>query len=89
MVDILSKTKGQAGSLKKGIDGVLEMRRSVDSNAEQTVQEVLNCFQKLSARLNACCEELIHDVEELKKSETEVFGNSTRITGSCLRKCAK
>ena len=43
------------------------MRRSVDSNAEQTVQEVLNCFQKLSARLNACCEELIHDVEELKK----------------------
>ena len=67
VVEILSKTKGQAGSLKKAIDGVLEMKRSVDSNAEQTVQEVLNCFQKLSARLNACCEELIHDVEELKK----------------------
>ena len=67
VVEILSKTKGQAGSLKKAIDGVLEMRRSVDSNAEQTVQEVLNCFQKLSARLNARCEELIHDVEELKK----------------------
>ena len=45
MVEILSKTKGQAGSLKKAIDGVLEMRRSVDSNAEQTVQEVLNCFR--------------------------------------------
>ena len=67
MVEILSKTKGQAGSLKKAIDGVLEMRKSVDSNAEQTVQEVLNCFQKLSAHLNACCEELIHNVEELKK----------------------
>ena len=67
MVEILSKTKGQAGSLKKAIDGVSEMRRSVDLNADQTVQEVLNCFQKLSACLNARCEELIHDVEEIKK----------------------
>ena len=67
MVEILSKTKGQAGWLKKAIDGVSEMRRSVDLNADQTVQEVLNCFQKLSACLNARCEELIHDVEEIKK----------------------
>ena len=67
VVEILSKTKGQAGSLKKAIDGVSEMRRSVDLNADQTVQEVLNCFQKLSACLNARCEELIHDVEEIKK----------------------
>ena len=67
MVEILSKTKGQAGSLKKAIDGVSEMRRSVDLNADQTVQEVLNCFLKLSACLNARCEELIHDVEEIKK----------------------
>ena len=67
MVEILSKTKGQAGSLKKAIDGVSEMRRSVDLNANQTVQEVLNCFLKLSACLNARCEELIHDVEEIKK----------------------
>ena len=67
MVEILSKTKGQAGSLKKAIDGVSEMRRSVDLNADQTVQEVRNCFLKLSARLNARCEELIHDVEEIKK----------------------
>ena len=67
VVEILSKTKGQAGSLKKAIDGVSEMRRSVDLNADQTVQEVLNCFLKLSACLNARCEELIHDVEEIKK----------------------
>ena len=67
VVEILSKTKGQAGSLKKAIDGVSEMRRSVDLNANQTVQEVLNCFLKLSACLNARCEELIHDVEEIKK----------------------
>ena len=67
VVEILSKTKGQAGSLKKAIDGISEMRRSVDLNADQTVQEVLNCFLKLSARLNARCEELIHDVEEIKK----------------------
>ena len=67
VVEILSKTKGQAGSLKKAIDGVSEVRRSVDLNADQTVQEVLNCFQKLSACLNARCEELIHDVEEIKK----------------------
>ena len=67
MVEILSKTKGQARSLKKAIDGVSEMRRSVDLNADQTVQEVRNCFLKLSARLNARCEELIHDVEEIKK----------------------
>ena len=67
VVEILSKTKGQAGSLKKAIDGISEMRRSVDLNADQTVQEVLNCFEKLSDCLNARCEELIHDVEELKK----------------------
>ena len=67
VVEILSKTKGQAGSLKKAIDGVSEMRRSVDLNADQTVQEVFNCFEKLSDYLNARCDELIHDVEELKK----------------------
>ena len=67
VVEILSKTKGQAGSLKKAIDGISEMRRNVDLNADQTVQEVLNCFEKLSDCLNARCEELIHDVEELKK----------------------
>ncbi|XP_022808322.1 tripartite motif-containing protein 45-like [Stylophora pistillata] len=73
VVEILSRTKRQAGLLKKGIDGVLQMRRSVALNAEQTVQEVHNCFQKLSACLNARCEELIRDVEELKKMKEKTL----------------
>ncbi|PFX12653.1 Tripartite motif-containing protein 45 [Stylophora pistillata] len=73
VVEILSRTKRQAGLLKKGIDGVLQMRRNVALNAEQAVQEVLNCFQKLSACLNARCEELIHDVEELKNMKEKTL----------------
>ena len=69
VVKILSQTKRKALSLKEAIDGVSEMKRSVESHAKQTVQEVINCFQKLTACLNTHCEELLHGIEELKKAK--------------------
>ena len=67
LVKILLQTKGKAGLLKEAIDRVSEMRRGVELHAEQTVQEVIDTFQKQTACLNARCEELIHGVQELKK----------------------
>ena len=69
VVKILSETKRKALSLKEAIDGVSEMKRSVESHAEQTVREVINCFQKLTACLNSRCEELLHGIQELKTAK--------------------
>ncbi|KAJ7392719.1 hypothetical protein OS493_010372 [Desmophyllum pertusum] len=69
VLKILSETKTKASALKEALDGVSEMERNVHSHAEQTVQEVINCFEELTTRLNTRCEELIHDIEELKKSK--------------------
>ncbi|KAJ7392737.1 hypothetical protein OS493_010391 [Desmophyllum pertusum] len=68
-VEILSETKTKASTLKEALDGVSEMKRNVQSHAEQTVQEVINCFQELTTHLNTRREELIHDIEVIKKSE--------------------
>ena len=69
VLKILSETKTKVSVLKEALDGVSEMKSSIQSHAEQTMQEVLNCFQDLTACLNTRCEELVHDIEELKKSK--------------------
>ena len=69
VLKILSETKTKASVLKEALDSVAEVKRSVQSNAEQTVQEVLSCFQELTGCLNTRCNELICSVEELKKSK--------------------
>lgn len=69
VLKILSETKTKASVLQEALDGVAEVKRSVQSHAEQTVKEVLNCFQELTACLNTRCNELICSVEELKKAK--------------------
>ena len=69
VLKILSETKTKASVLKEALDGVAEVKRSVQSNAEQTVQVVFNCFQELTACLHTRCNELICSVEELKKAK--------------------
>jgi len=69
VVKILSQTKAKASVLKEALDGVAEVKRSVQSNAEQTVQEVVICFQELTTGLALRCNELICSIEELKKTK--------------------
>ena len=69
VLKILSETKTKASVLQEALDGVAEVKRSVQSNAEQTVKEVFNCFQELTACLNTRCNELICSIEELKKAK--------------------
>ena len=69
VLKILSETKTKTSVLKEALDGVSKMEKSVHSHAEQTVQEIVNCFKELTACLNTRCGELIHDVEELKKAK--------------------
>ena len=69
VLTILSETKAKASVLQEALDGVAEVKRSVQSHAEQTVQEVLKCFQELTASLNTRCNQLICSVEEFKKAK--------------------
>jgi len=69
VLKILSETKTKASVIKGALDAVSEVKRSVQSHAEQTVQEVLSCFQELTDCLNTRCNELICSVEELKKAK--------------------
>ncbi|KAL9963707.1 hypothetical protein ACROYT_G027240, partial [Oculina patagonica] len=69
VLKILSETKTKASVLKKALNGVSEMKTSVQSHAEQTMQEVFNCFQELTACLNTRCEDLLLGIEELKTAK--------------------
>ena len=73
VLKILSETKTKASVLKGALDAVAEVERSVQSHAEQTVQEVFNCFQELTDCLNSRCNELISIVEELKKAKLKTL----------------
>ena len=69
VLKILSETKTKASVLQEALDGVAEVKRSVQSNAERTVKEVFDCFQELTICLNTRCNELICSIEELKKAK--------------------
>ena len=69
VLKILSETKTKASVLQEALDGVAEVKRSVQSNAERTVKEVFDCFEELTACLNTRCNELICSIEELKKAK--------------------
>ena len=69
LLKILSETKTKEPVLKEAVDGVMEMKKNVQTCAEQTVEEIINCFSELSACLDARRGELIDKVEELKKAK--------------------
>ena len=69
VLKILSETKTKESVLQEALDGVTEVKRSVQSNAERTVKEVFDCFQELTTCLNIRCNELICSIEELKKAK--------------------
>ena len=69
IIKILSETKTKTSTLQDAVSGVSEMKRNVQSHAEQTVQNVTNFFHDLTASLSTRCEELINEVEELKKAK--------------------
>jgi len=69
VVKILSETKTKASVLKEALYDIEEVKRSVQSHAEQTMQEVFSCFQELTDCLNTRCNELICSLGELKKAK--------------------
>ena len=69
VMKVLSETRAKASVLKEALDGVSEMKASVQSHAQQTVQEIVYCFKELTAGLNTRCGELIHGVEKMKKAK--------------------
>ena len=69
LLKILSETKTKATVLKEAVNGVLKMKRTVQSCAEQTVQEVVNCFDELTVCLDARRGKMIDKVEDIKKAK--------------------
>ena len=71
IIKILSETKTKTSTLQDAVSGVSEMKRNVQSQAERTVQNVTKFFHDLTASLSTRCEELINEVEELKKAKLD------------------
>jgi len=69
LLKILSETKTKTPLLKEAVNGVMEMKKNVHASAEQTAQEIINCFNELSACLDARRGELVDKVEEFKKAK--------------------
>jgi len=69
LLKILSETKTKKSLLRKAVDSVLEMQKNVCICGEQTVREVMNCFDELSACLDTRRRKLIKEVMEIEKSK--------------------
>ena len=69
MLKILSEAEAKATSLTEAVAGVLEMKVNVNSYADETVKEVVECFTDLTASLNTRCHQLVTEIGELKNSK--------------------
>ena len=66
LLEILSKTEAKAAFLKEAVDGVLEMKKNVNSHADLTMEEVVNCFSHLTACLDNRCSQLVSEIGKFK-----------------------
>ena len=69
LMEILSETKTKSSKLKEALERVSNMKTSIQSCAEQTVQKVVNCFDDLRALIDTRRLELIGDIENLKDAK--------------------
>ena len=69
LLKILSEAETKATSLTEAVAGVLEMKDNVNSYADETVQEVVECFTDLTTSLNTRCHQLVTEIGELKNSK--------------------
>ena len=69
VLKILSETKAKASTLREALDGVLEVKRSVQSCAEKNIEEVLSYSNKLIACVTDRCAELKGSIVELKEAK--------------------
>ena len=69
LLKALADTKEKADVLEKAVKGVLEMKRSVHSCANQTKQEVVECCDELTDCIAARKTYLVDIVEEFKKAK--------------------
>lgn len=69
LLNTLSETETKLSSLKEALDGIKEMKCSVHKCAEQTMQEVSDCFNEMMTTLDARRGELVASVEELEKAK--------------------
>jgi len=69
LLKILSETKTKRSVLREAVDSVLKMQKNVRICGEQTVHEVMKCFDELSACLDTRCRKLIKEVMQIEKSK--------------------
>ena len=69
LLKTLADTKGKADVLQKAVKSVLDMKRSVHSQAVQTKQEVVECRNELLDCITARSADLINRVEEFKDAK--------------------
>ena len=67
----LSETKTKATTLKEAVDDISQMKRSVQSRAEETKEEAVLYVGELTKHLNLRCEKLVHCIEELKNAKLQ------------------
>ncbi|XP_078379056.1 uncharacterized protein LOC144662176 isoform X2 [Oculina patagonica] len=73
VMETLSKTKTKVSALQNSLVTISEMKISSQYNVGQTVQDVIKCFNDLTASLNTRCVELINQVAELGKTKLKVL----------------
>ena len=66
LLEILSKTEAKAAVLKEAVDGVLERKKNVNSNADLTMEKVVKCFSDLKACLDDRCNQLVSEIGQFK-----------------------
>ena len=69
VLKILSETKAKASTLREALDGISEVKRSVQSSAEQTIEEVLCYSDELIASVTNRCSELRRSIVGLKEAK--------------------
>ena len=69
VLKILSETKTKASTLGEALEGISEMKRSVQSHAQQTEEEVLSYSDQLIAHVRDRCKELRRCIVELKEGK--------------------
>ena len=67
--NLLCEATAKAAALSEAVDGVLAVEKNVCSCAEETVQEIINCFAVLAACLEDRQGEMIDKVEEIKNAK--------------------
>ena len=69
VMKVLLETKTKASTLQNALDRLSEIRDSIQSRVEETVQDITIFFNDLTVCIDTRCDELINEAKELGKTK--------------------